>query len=138
MVATWGALWLVYDYRSPVSQFLRAYGTVQIDGWSTNDLDVAVHSTGAGRRHAPGRGRCRDRGSRARPTPGGYVREVLLVSLHDTCNGADPRLAWAVAMAWATSSYAPTLPTGESGPRAVVLVDADTGKLIVSHAEGLP
>jgi hypothetical protein len=31
---TWGTVWLIYDYRSPVNQYLRAFGSVQIDGWS--------------------------------------------------------------------------------------------------------
>ncbi|HEY1168178.1 MAG TPA: hypothetical protein VGE81_04245 [Candidatus Limnocylindrales bacterium] len=137
VVATWSALWLVYDYRSPVSQFLRAYGAVQIDGWSTNDLDaLCIRLEPAN--GTPQAGADAAIAIASKTYAGGYVLEVLLVSLHDTCNGAEPRLAWAVAMAWAESSYAPTLLPGESRPRAVVLVDASTGKLIVSHAEGLP
>lgn len=137
VAAAWSALWLVYDYRSPVSQFLRANGTVQLDGWSTNDLDaVCIRLEPAN--GAPGSGADAAIGIATKIYAGGYVREVMLVSFHDTCNAAQPRLAWAVAVAWAESSYAPTTSMGESGPRAVVLVDASTGKLIVSHAEGLP
>jgi hypothetical protein len=68
--------------------------------------------------------------------PGGYVHQILLVSFRDTCTGAAPRLAWAVAMAWLVPSGAPSTSTGP--PRAIVLVDAVTGTLIVSHAEGRP
>jgi hypothetical protein len=137
VAATWSALWIVYDYRSPVSQFLRAYGTAQIDGWSTSELDSACI------RLEPASGTPRAGADAALAVAGktyasGYVREILLVSFRDTCSGARPRLAWAVSMAWATSSFAPTPTPGKSGPRAVVLVDADTGQLIVSHAEGLP
>ncbi|MGA2512496.1 MAG: hypothetical protein ABSG37_02590 [Candidatus Limnocylindrales bacterium] len=137
VVGTWGALWVVYDYRSPVSQFLREYGTVQIEGWSASDLDsVCIRLEPAD--GVPGAGADAALAVAGKTYAGGYVREILLVSLRDTCKGAGPRLAWAVSIAWAESSNAPTPPPGRSGPRAVVLVDADTGKLIVSHAEGLP
>jgi hypothetical protein len=133
----WGALFVAYDYRSPVSQFLRGVGTVQLEGWSAYDLDtlcirlepayVAPVTDAAGAMEV------------ARKTYNGlYVRVAMLVSLHDTCNGSQPRLAWAVALAWAASSDAPALPAAGSPRRAIVLVDAVTGQLIVSHAQGQP
>jgi hypothetical protein len=61
----------------------------------------------------------------------------VLVSLHDTCHGAAPVLAWAVAVAWpATAEASPAL--AGSRPKAIVLVDAKTGELIASHALGTP
>ena len=66
--------------------------------------------------------------------PTGYVREILLISYRDTCSGAAPRLAWAVAMAWPVTVN--LVGSTAAPPRAMVLVDAKSGKLIVSHAEG--
>ncbi|MFI5259142.1 MAG: hypothetical protein ACHQ01_05975 [Candidatus Limnocylindrales bacterium] len=132
VVAIWGSLWLVYDYRSPVSQFLRGLGTVQIEGWSAYDLDVVcVRIEPATDVPKATPDVAAQIARKAFPT--GYVREVLLVSLKDTCHGGGPRLAWAVDMAWATSIYG--TPVG-GPPRAIVLVDATTGNLIASHAEG--
>lgn len=136
VVVTWSALWVAYDYRSPVSQFVRGIGTVQLDGWSAYDLDlVCVRlETAAGTPVATV-----DTAMQVarKAYPHGYVREALLVSFHDSCNGGAPLLAWAVAMGWADTLDAPA-PTGGSPPRAIVLVDAITGKLIASHAEDLP
>jgi len=84
---------LVYDYRSPVNQYLRAFGSVQIDDWSYNDLDAIcirlepANGTPVAAADAAGQ-------MAAKANPGGYVREILLVSFHDTCSGASPLLAW--------------------------------------------
>jgi len=134
VAATWGALWVVYDYRSPISQFLRGVGTVQMDGWSAYDLDTVCV------RLEPATGTPTTTAENAIEVarsayPGGYIREVLLVSFHDTCNGGE-RLAWAVAVSW-TGPRAPA-PTGGPRPRAIVLVDASSGQLMASHAEHAP
>jgi hypothetical protein len=136
VAAVWGALFVVYDYRSPVSQFLRGVGTVQMEGWSAYDLDAQCVRLEAGTATPV----ATPDGAivvASKTYAGGYVREIALVSFHDTCSGANPRLAWAVDMAWTTTSRAAATTAG-SQPRAIVLVDAITGKLIVSHAEGLP
>ena len=130
--ATWGVLWLVYDYRSPVNQYLRAFGSVQIDGWSYNDLDsLCVRlepANGTPTATAESAGK-----AAAKAYPAGYVREILLVSFRDTCSGAHPLLAWAVAVSWPATVDEQSGPTDYS-PRAIVLVDAKTGTLIASHA----
>jgi hypothetical protein len=132
---TWGALWVVYDYRSPVSQFLRGVGTVQIEGWSAYDLDAQCvrleDAVGTPAATAETAGQVA-----SSAFPSGYVRQILLVSFRDTCTGAAPRLAWAVAIAWPVATRVPS-PSG-GPPRAIVLVDAVTGTFIVSHAEGKP
>jgi hypothetical protein len=135
VVAVWGALFVVYDYRSPVSQFLRGVGTVQVAGWSAYDLDTqCVRLEDA--RGTP-TASAETAGQVARKAyPSGFVREILLVSFRDTCSGAGPRLTWAVAIGW---SLALDVASPGGGPRrAIVLVDAGSGKLIVSHAEGQP
>ena len=138
VVATWSALWIVYDYRSPVSQFLRAYGTAQIDGWSTSELDAACirlepasGTPQAGADAALG-------GRRARPTPKATSGRSFWS--RSATPATAPIRGWHGRCRWPgpTSSYAPRRTPGEPRPRAVVLVDAATGKLIVSHAEGLP
>ena len=135
VVVTWGALFLVYDYRSPVSHFLRGVGTVDLDGWSAYDLDLQCvrleepHITPVTTAQSAA-----VLAQKAHPT--GYVREVRLVTFRDTCSKGGPRLAWAVAFAWPVDSFGP-LPTGEP-PRGIVLVDAVTGKLIANHVEGQP
>lgn len=136
VAVAWGSIWLVYDYRSPVSQFMRGIGTVQIDGWSAYDLDtVCVRLEPA---TIPPSTKPEDAIGLANKTyPGGYVREVLLVSLHDTCNGKAARLAWAVSMSWSDTPAAP-LPSNGQRPRAIVLVDAITGKLLDNHAQNQP
>ena len=133
VAVTWSALFLAYDYRSPVSQFLRGVGTVQLEGWSAYDLDtqcVRLEATDAG----PVTTEQNATQVAQKAYPDAYVREVLLVSFRDTCKGGDAKLAWAVAFTWPIDSYAP-LPTGPI-PRAVVLVDAVTGKIITEHTEG--
>lgn len=135
VVVTWSTLWIVYDYRSPVSQFLRGVGTVQLAGWSAYDLDTqcARFEEADGTPNAT----AETAGQVARKTyPTGYVREILLVSFRDTCSGAAPRLAWAVAVAWPVTRNLAS-PSG-SPPRAIVVVDAKSGKLVVSHVQGQP
>lgn len=138
VAVAWGALWVVYDYRSPISQFLRGVGTVQIEGWSAYDLDtqcVRLEDAGPVPALPPATAAAAGQAASA-AFPSGYVHQILLVSFRDTCTGAAPRLAWAVAVAWLLPSDAPSTSTGP--PRAIVLVDAVTGTLIVSHAEGRP
>ena len=135
VVVTWGALWLVYDYRSPVSQFLRGVGTVQLEGWSAYDLNtqcVRLEATN----EAPVTTEQNAAVVAQKAHPDAYIRQVLLVSYRDTCKGGDAKIAWAVAFSWPIDSYAP-LPTG-APPRAIVLVDANTGKIIANHAERQP
>jgi hypothetical protein len=131
----WGALWVVYDYRSPISQFLRGVGTVQLDGWSAYDLDAVCirlePPTGP-----PGTTAESAIGAAREAYPGGYVRDILLVSYRDSCYGGGSRLAWAVGFAWADPTGAPAS-TGPR-PRAVVVVDADSGQVITSRAEHVP
>ncbi len=132
VLVTWGALFVVYDYRSPVSQFLRGIGTVQVDGWSAYDLDtlcirlepayVVPTSTAEG---------AIDVAHKA--LAGGYVRQVTLVSVLDSCHAAKARLAWVVSMTW-SSADASAPPGSVPLKRAIVLVDAVTGQLIESHA----
>jgi hypothetical protein len=130
----WATIWVVYDYRSPISQFLRGIGTVQVDGWSAYDLDTQCVRLEAAQA-APGTTPDVAISVANRVYPGAYVREVLLVSFHDTCNGGPAKLAWAVSMSWTDAPGNP-LPTGGSRPRAIVLVDAFSGGLIASHAQG--
>ena len=131
----WGALWLVYDFRSPVSQWFRAYGSAQIDGWSYNDLDAMCirlePSDGTPVATVENAGRLA-----LKAYSGGYVREILLVSFVDTCSGAKPRLAWAVTVAWPVALDA--APGAGAVPRAIVLVDAKTGDFIVGRSVGQP
>lgn len=135
VAAIWGSLWVVYDYRSPVSQFLRGVGTVQLSGWSAYDLDTQCvrleDANGTPTATAEAASQVAHKAY-----PSGFVREILLVSFRDTCSGAGPRLTWAVAIGW---PLALDVASPGGGPRrAIVLVDAGTGKLIVSHAEGQP
>src|SRR5450759_4090478 len=41
LLSTLVALFVVYDSRSPFSQFVRGYGTVSVDRWTAADLDAA-------------------------------------------------------------------------------------------------
>jgi hypothetical protein len=131
VVVTWGALFVAYDYRSPVSQFLRGVGTVQLEGWSAYDLDtlcVRLEATQASPRTT-----VETAVQVARKAfPDGEIREILFVSLHDTCRGGEPRLAWVVAMT-RVAPDAEALPAGAPQERAVVLVDAATGEEIAGH-----
>ena len=129
---TWGALFVAYDYRSPINQFFRGYGTVPLDGWSINDLDALCvrleASDGAPKTNAADAIVVAQNAN-----PGGYVRGVLLVSAHDRCGGAAPRLAWVVTIAWPVPTRATIAPG--SRPRAIVLVDAKTGALLLTQRD---
>jgi hypothetical protein len=132
LVFVWVAAWMVYDYRSPVSQFLRGIGTVQMDGWSAYDLDtqcVRLEAASVPPTTAPEAAIA----VANKKYPGGFIREVLLVSFHDSCTGSPARLTWAVSMSWADL---PGTAAGGSQPRAIVLVDAISGQLIAGHIEG--
>jgi hypothetical protein len=135
VAAVWGSLFIVYDYRSPVSQFLRGVGTVQLEGWSAYDLDTACirleEADGTPSTTSVAAAQVAAKAYRT-----GYVREVLLVSFHNTCTGSDPQLAWAVAVAWQVT---PEIALATAAPpRAVVIVDARTGAVILQHLEGQP
>src|SRR5450759_5876364 len=41
VLSTLVALFVVYDVRSPVGQFVRGYGTVPVDRWTAADLEAA-------------------------------------------------------------------------------------------------
>jgi len=131
----WVSLWLVYDYRSPVRQFLTGVGTVPFDGWSAWDLNMqcvrleTASGTPATSAEAAGQ-------AALKAYPGGYIREILLVTYSNTCTGGHSRLAWAVSMTWAPPSDNP-LPTGPK-PRAVVVVDAASGRVVTGHSQYAP
>jgi hypothetical protein len=132
VAAVWGALFVTYDYRSPISQFLRGVGTVQLEGWSAYDLDslcIRLEATP----DVP-RTTVENAIEVARKAfPDGDIREILFVSLRDTCNGTTaPRPAWVVAMTQAGVDPAALL-NGESPARAIVLIDAATGVEIARH-----
>jgi hypothetical protein len=133
VVFAWASIWVVYDHRSPVSQFLRGIGTTRVDGWSLDDLDaVCLRLEPAAA--PPTTTAVAAIGVATNTYVGGYIREVALVSMHDTCSGAAARLAWAVSMSWEGLPGVPA--TNGPGPRAIVMVDAISGKLITSHALG--
>lgn len=133
----WGSLWLVYDYRSPVSQWIRGFGTVQIEGWSAFDLDMKCDRfEPAHPVKAPGTTADAASQTALKAYPGAYAREVLLVSYHDTCNGGQPKVAWMVSIAW-PASPADILQTGPQ-PRAIVVVDAATGNVVSDHNDRAP
>lgn len=135
VAATWGALWLAYDYRSPFNQWVSGLGTVQIDGWTASELNSVCVRLEPVNIVPPAKADSAIQVA-GKTYPGAYVHEVVLVSFHDTCSGASARLVWAVAMDWAGSAAA-ALPTGASPPRAIVLVDAATGTLLANHDVGL-
>lgn len=131
----WASLWLFYDYRSPVRQIMVGIGTVQFDGWSASDLNLKCV------RLEPATGTPAttvDAAAKAalKTYPGGYIREVLLVTYGNTCTSGPEKLAWAVSFAWAAPHDNP-LPTGPK-PRGLVLVDAATGEVITNQAESAP
>ena len=132
------ALFVVYDVRSPFSQFVRGYGTVSVDRWTADDLEAACI------RLEPAQGTPLLWADAAVPVatrvvPGANVREVVLVTFRDTCNGSKPRLAWAVVLQWAAAGDSAASPSALTRPpRAIVIVDAISGDLIVSRAEGQP
>lgn len=127
----WASIWVVYDHRSPVSQFLRGMGTTKVEGWSLDDLDaVCLRLEPATTPPSTTASAAIDVANNV--YTGGYIREVLLVSMHDTCTGAVAKLAWVVSMSW---SGLPSIPvTSGPGPRAIVMVDAISGEMITSHA----
>ena len=136
VVATWVALFLVYDYRSPVFQVLKGIGTVQVEGWKASELDALC---------------IRLEPSLAQPTilpeaavalarrayPNASIRQVTVVSVRNTCVDGDPKVAWAVALEWLPANGAP-VPAHLSLPHAIVLVDGYSGAVISSQAVGLP
>ena len=132
----WGSLWLFYDYRSPVRQIMVGIGTVQFDGWSAFDLNLKCV------RLEPASGTPATTADAAvkaalKAYPGGYIREVLLVTYSNTCtNNGHSKLAWAVSFAWTPPSDNP-LPTGPKA-RGIVLVDAATGSVIANQADNAP
>ncbi len=138
VLSTLVALFVVYDVRSPVSQFVRGYGTVPLDRWTAADLEAACIRLEPTQATPP---LWADAAVPVATTamPGAHVREVVLGMFRDTCNGGKPRLAWAVVLQWAGAgdsavpSSAPPRP-----PRAIVIVDAVSGNVIASHAEGQP
>jgi hypothetical protein len=137
VAATWGALWLAYDSRSPIYQYAKGLGTVQIDGWKASQLDelcIRLEPVDAAPPIKP-----EAAAQIARKVyPAAYVRQVTIVSAHDTCNGGYPKLAWAVAMQWPANVLLRPLPSGISEPRAIVLVDGVSGAVITSHEVGQP
>jgi hypothetical protein len=138
VVVLWASLWLVYDYRSPVSQLLRGFGTAQIDGWSAYDLDTqCIRIEPARPLHAPATTADAATKAAIKAYPTGYARETLLVSFRDTCSsGGSAKLAWAVSVVWPASEVDP-LETGPQ-PRAIVVVDAATGNVISNRNQRAP
>ena len=138
VLSTLIALFVAYDSRSPFSQFVRGYGTVPVDRWTTADLDAACI------RLEPPQGTPLIWADTVVPiatnaVPDAHVREVVLASFRDTCRGGEPRLAWVVVLQWAAAGDAAAAPTTLARPpRAIVIVDAVSGDLIVSRAEGRP
>jgi hypothetical protein len=135
LLSTLLALFVVYDHRSPVSQFVRGYGTVSVDRWTADDLDAACI------RLEPAQGTPLIWADAAVPVavgavPGAHVREVVLATFRDTCNGGEPRLTWAVILQWAASGDSAASSSGQlRQPRAIVIVDAVSGNLVTSRVD---
>lgn len=136
VIATWGALWVVYDYNSPVYQYLKTIGTQPIDGWSAPELNLLCLRFEPAEANAPIKPETAAQTAR-RTYPAAYVRQVVLVSERDTCNAGYPKLAWAVAMEWPRNGLAP-LPSGLSPSRAIIVIDAVSGSTIANHKVVLP
>lgn len=138
LLSTLVALFVVYDRRSPVSQFVRGYGTVSVDRWTADELD------GQCIRLETPQGTPSLWADAAVPVatnviPGARVRQVILASFRDTCHGGEPRLAWAVVLQWAGLGDSTASPSARLRlPRAIVIVDAVSGDVIASHADGPP
>jgi len=133
----WGSVWLVYDYRSPVSQWLRGFGTVQIDGWSAYDLDMqCIRLEPADPVAAPKTTVDAAIKTAITAYPGAYVRETKIVFFHDTCNAGKPTLAWAVSIVWPASPD-DILQEGPQ-PRAVVVVNVTNGSILSNRNERAP
>jgi hypothetical protein len=136
VVATWVALFLVYDYRSPVFQFLKGIGTVQVEGWKASELDalcIRLEPSLAQPTIVPDAAVALAR----RAYPNASIRQVTVVSVRNTCVDGDPKVAWAVALEWLPANGAP-VPAHLSLPHAIVLVDGYSGVVISSQAVGLP
>ena len=136
VVATWGSLWLAYDSRSPINQYAKALGTVQIDGWKAYELDALCLRLEPIDVSPPIKPEAAVQTAN-RAYPAAYVRQVTIVSARDTCGGGS-KLAWAVAMEWPANVLLRPLPSGIAQPKAIVLVDAVSGALISRHEVGLP
>jgi hypothetical protein len=136
VIATWGALWVVYDTRSPVYQYLKTVGSQPIDGWSAPELDVLCLRFEPAEANAPIKPETAAQTAR-KAYPEAYVRQVVLVSERDTCHGGYPKLAWAVALEWPLNGLEP-LPSGLAPSRAIVVVDAVSGATIAKHKVVLP
>lgn len=136
VLATWGALWLVYDYGSPVYKYLKTVGTEPIDGWSAPELDQLCLRFEPAEGNTPVKPESAAQAAR-RTYPAAYVRQVVLVSAKDTCHGGYPKLSWAVSMEWPRNGLDP-LPSGVSPSRAIVVLDAVSGATIASHKVVLP
>jgi hypothetical protein len=134
--ATWACLWLAYDTRSPVYQYAKSLGTVQLDGWKAYELDAMCIRLEPVDVSPPVKPEAAIQMAN-RAYPAAYVRQVALVSAHDTCSGGS-KLAWAVAMEWPANVLLRPLPPGIAQPKAIVLVDAVSGALISRHEVGLP
>jgi hypothetical protein len=132
---TWCSLFIAYDYRSPVNQVFRGFGTLHLEGWGAGELDavcIRLEAPAA----APSAAADKAVAIAVTAFPKAYVREAVLASYSDTCSGAGPRLVWAVSLIWPVSTYLTADPPPR--PRAVAIVDAMGGGLIKSYAEGRP
>jgi hypothetical protein len=135
---TWCSLFVVYDYRSPVNQMLSGMGTVPLEGWTAHELDAACI-----RLEPPTRAPVLTADKVAAPAasiyPKAYVREVVLVTFRNPCTHAGPGLAWAVSLTWPPPTNLTQAAIAARPPqRAVVIVDAISGGLVMSYAQGKP
>jgi len=136
VVATWGALWVVYDYNSPVYQYLKTVGTQPIDGWSAPELNLLCLRLEPAEANPPIKPETAAQAAR-KAYPAAYVRQVVLVSERDTCTAGYARLAWAVSIEWPRNGLDP-LPSGVSPSRAIIVIDAVSGATIATHKVVLP
>jgi hypothetical protein len=134
--AVWGALWVVYDLRSPVYQYFKTVGTQQMDGWSAPELDLLCLRFEPAAANPPIKSEAATLTAR-KAYPAAYVRQVVLVSARDTCNPGYAKLAWAVALEWPRNGLAP-LPSGVSPSRAIIVIDAVTGATLANRKVVLP
>jgi hypothetical protein len=129
-------IFMWYDSRSPLKQWVTAYGTVAIDRWSATDLDSVCI------RLEPGRGTPlvwgeAVTGVATNALPGSHVRQVLLVTYRDACASTDAQLAWAVVVEWTLDPAAVNQAGGpQRRPRGIAIVDAASGSLITSKFGG--
>jgi len=132
------ALFVVYDRRSPVSQFVRAYGTVAVDRWTADELDsVCIRLEPA--QGTPLYWADSALSAAAKALPGAHVRQVVLVSFRDSCGGGESRLVWAVILQWTasgdTADAGVTSAVVTRDPHAIVLVDAMGGNVIATRGD---